>query len=203
MVGQKYNCSCINGFKGSNCELKPFDSSILTDAQSTQLFSLIGFSSSLFSSKPIYQASKDGFSASNFHSKCDNAPNTLVIIRTVNNNIFGAYVEVSWSGGGSYKSDSNAFLFSLINPSKNPIKMPISSTQYAIYAHPSYGPTFGGGHDLYTPDQPNSNQGYLNLGHSYKLPNFLTYGSSQAQAYLDGAYNFRVSEIEVFVRNSF
>ena len=202
LVGQKYNCSCSNGYRGSNCESKSFGSSFLTDAQTTQLFSLIGFSSSSFSSKPIYQASKDGFSASNFHSKCDNAPNTLVIIKTVNNNIFGAYVEVSWSGSGSYKSDSNAFLFSLVNPSNNPIKMPVHQyPQYAIYATPSYGPTFGGGHDLHTPDSPNSNQGYLNLGHSYKVPNYITYGSS-AQSYLDGAYNFKVSEIEVFVRNS-
>jgi hypothetical protein len=124
-----------------------------------------------------------------------------VIIKTANNNIFGGYVEVSWSGGGSYKSDSNAFLFSLVNPSNNPLKMPISVTQYAIYAHPSYGPTFGGGHDLYTPDQPNSNNiGLGGLGHSYKLPNFLTYGSSQAGAFFDGASNARATEIEVFVR---
>ncbi len=39
----------------------------------------------------IYRASQDGFEAANFHSKCDNKPNTLVIIKSENGNIFGGY----------------------------------------------------------------------------------------------------------------
>ena len=34
----------------------------------------------------IYRASRDGFEAFNFDSKCDNKPNTLVIIKS---NVFG------------------------------------------------------------------------------------------------------------------
>jgi hypothetical protein len=41
----------------------------------------------------IYRASQDGFEAANFHSKCDNKPNTLVIIKSENGNIFGGYTD--------------------------------------------------------------------------------------------------------------
>jgi len=41
----------------------------------------------------IYRASQDGFEAANFHSECDNKPNTLIIIKSENGNIFGGYTE--------------------------------------------------------------------------------------------------------------
>ncbi len=46
----------------------------------------------------IYRASRDGFKASQFHAKCDNKPNTLIIIKSTKNNVFGGYTEQSWSG---------------------------------------------------------------------------------------------------------
>ena len=62
----------------------------------------------------IYRSSRDGFEASSFHSKCDNKPNTLIIIKSTNGNVFGGYTEKSWnhSGGlyGDVKNDPNSFL---------------------------------------------------------------------------------------------
>ena len=46
----------------------------------------------------IYKGSKDGFKASDFHSKCDDKSNTLVIVKSSNGNVFGGYTEQSWSG---------------------------------------------------------------------------------------------------------
>ena len=149
----------------------------------------------------IYQASKDGFSSNEFHSMCDGFLATLTVIKSENSNIFGGYTEADWSGSGEYKYDSKAFLFSLVNAYNTPVKMNISNPSYAIYSNPSYGPTFGYNQDLYIPDQSNSNNGYSNLGYSYKIPNFLTYGTEKAQSFLAGSYNFLTTEIEVYILN--
>ena len=46
----------------------------------------------------IYCGSEDGFSSSNFHSKCDAKSNTLTIIKPKDsNNLFGAFIAVNWS----------------------------------------------------------------------------------------------------------
>ena len=68
---------------------------------------------------------------------------------------------------------------------------------YALNGTSSYGPTFGGGHDLHLCDNCNTvNSSYTNLGHTYKPPNGITYGTTEANNYLCGSYNFMVDEIE-------
>jgi len=65
--------------------------------------------------KKLYQASIDGDSSLNFHSRCDNIPNTLVLIKSAGNRRFGGFTTAQWSSSpnGEYKDDPNAFLFSL------------------------------------------------------------------------------------------
>ena len=43
----------------------------------------------------LFRASRDGFAAATFHSKCDNKGPTVTIVRS-GNNIFGGFTEVSW-----------------------------------------------------------------------------------------------------------
>jgi len=145
--------------------------------------------------KMIYQASKDGFSSSVFHSKCNGVLGTLTVIKTSSNttNIFGGYTQADWSGYYSYQYDSNAFLFSLVNSYNIPVKMLVTNPQNAIYTSQYYGPTFGGGHDLYI--NSDSSYGYSSLGNSYQVPSFLTYSS---QSFLAGSYSFKPIEIEVY-----
>ena len=96
--------------------------------------------------KKLYQATIDGDGAINFHSRCDNIPNTLVLIKSAGNRRFGGFTSVQWSSStsGEYKDDPNAFLFSLdkqkIYSYKNDGK--------AIYCYKDYGPGFGGGCDI-------------------------------------------------------
>ena len=147
----------------------------------------------------LYQASSNGFNSSIFHAKCDGYQGTLVVIKSKNSNIFGGYTEADWSGYNKYKFDTNAFLFSLVNSYNTSVKMNIIQPQNAIYASSYYGPTFGGGHDLYV--ALDSSYAYSNLGHSYQLPSFLAnYGvnSQQAQSFLAGSYNFQLVEVEVY-----
>ena len=76
--------------------------------------------------------------------------------------------------------------------------MDIIKEEYAIYSYPYYPYyyyiAFGGGHDLFC----NYDQCYSNLGHSYQMPSFLTYGSNAAQSFLGGSSSFQAVEIEVY-----
>ena len=73
--------------------------------------------------KKLYQASKDGGEPVIFHTKCDNIPNTLVLIKSAGHRRFGGFTSTTWESEGIEKKDKNAFLFSLdkhkIYPSKN------------------------------------------------------------------------------------
>jgi len=72
------------------------------------------------------------------------------------------------------------------------------SNQYSIYNGGGYGPTWGGGHDLYVCNNPNTtNSSYSNLGHSYSCKG-LVYGSNEIKNYLAGSYNFTLTEIETY-----
>jgi hypothetical protein len=149
--------------------------------------------------KLLYRASRDGFSSNAFHSKCDNFPNTLTIIKVKDQpHIFGGYTEATWEGQG-YKQDPNAFIFSLVNGDNKPIKMKANQNiQNAIKCYSSYGPTFGGGHDFcISSDSTTNAKSYSNLGYSYQHPNY-QYNSNEAKSFLAGSPNFSTSEIEVF-----
>ena len=91
--------------------------------------------------KKLYQATVDGDGAYNFHSRCDNIPNTLVIIKSKGNRRFGGFNSERWSSPSKeeWKDDKNAFVFSLdkqkIYSYKNDGK--------AIYNSNDCGPFFG------------------------------------------------------------
>ena len=198
IVGNHYKCSCVGEFFGLNCQHKIYNSTtfknstILTNEQSLNLVNLIGLNTT--NVKLLYQSSRDGFDNNIFHAKCNSVSATLTVIKSLSSNIFGGYTAADWSGYGQYKSDSTAFLFSLVNSYNVSVKMDIIKEEYAIYSHPYYSMIFGGGLDLYCNyDQCNSY-----LGYSYQLPNFLTYGSNAAQSFLGGSSSFQAVEIEVY-----
>ncbi len=146
----------------------------------------------------IYGASQDGFEASSFHTKCDEKPNTLIIIKSKNGNVFGGYTEQSWSGKG-YKSDPNAFLFSLINKDSKPIKMKCINSDGAIYCSNNIGPNFGLMDLKISFDSNLNTESSSNIGYSYEHPDY-EYDSNEAQLFLAGSNEFQVLEIEVYTR---
>jgi hypothetical protein len=175
-----------------------FDSNILNFNHSTELIRLCEFQDKK-ELKLLYRASRDGFSASQFHSKCDYIPKTLTIIKVKDQpHIFGGYTEATWEDLG-YGEDPNAFIFSLVNNDNKPIKIKINkNNQKAIYCDSYFGPTFGGGHDFYISSDSNTKTSSCSyLGHTYQHPNY-RFGSNEAQSFLAGSYNFSSSEIEVF-----
>ncbi|KXJ07665.1 Hemicentin-1 [Exaiptasia diaphana] len=105
----------------------------------------------------------------------------------------------------SYRTSVNSFLFSFVNRDNlKPFKMKVFKSQYAIYGSSSYGPIFGGGHDIHLLYNGGSSRGsHTNLGHSYTLIKGYTYGSTKANNLLAGSNTFQVDEVEVFRQEGF
>ena len=134
----------------------------------------------------LFRASRDGYSSSNFHSKCDGKVNTLILVKTTNSRRFGGYTECQWDQSNSYKTGPYSFIFSFDNKkiyySKN--------GSNSIYGYSSYGPYFGSSPDFYINNSCNSNDSSENMGNSYE---------NEGKKYpLTGSSNFLVSDYEVY-----
>jgi hypothetical protein len=161
---------------------------------------LCGFESSQYFDL-LYRGSLYGFKASDFHKKCDNIPKTLTIIKSTNGNIFGGYTEATWEQNERFKSDKSAFIFSLVNCEKKPVKMNIANGQEgnAIFCSSRYGPVFGRGFSgkyfdmcIFYDSNSLSNFGGTYVHHDY------TFDFQKAFSFLAGSFKFQVEEIEVF-----
>ena len=104
----------------------------------------------------------------------------------------------------SYHYDSQAFLFSLVNkPGWAPVKLPqtgaYSSYSRSIYDCSSYGPIFGGGHDIYIANYASSSSSsYTNFVYTYSPPSGYSYQSTFTWTFLAGTYQFTPDEVETF-----
>jgi hypothetical protein len=180
------------------------NSSILSSNEGNSLLQMFN---NLIVVKLIYRASRDGFQASSFHSKCDNISNTVTIIKTTSNSVFGGFTSAIWTSNGGITYDANAFIFSLRRSGNlNKERFNVSNSFYAISSYYYYGPIFG---DSWYSDiqvSSNSNQNYDSysyFGRWYQLPKNISYGSFEAQSYLAGSNYWKTEEIEVYQVNSF
>ena len=128
--------------------------------------------------KKLYQATIDGDGAINFHSRCDNIPNTLVLIKSAGNRRFGGFTTAQWSSSSEYKDDPNAFLFSLDKQKIYSYK----KNGKAIKNYKDFGPCFGGACDILI------NQHGIQEKHLY------TYESSSSCSYNYNGDNNALSE---------
>jgi hypothetical protein len=195
---KSFDCTCINGYFGSKCEHyrnKAFiNSTILNNKKELidKLYEITNFEHKNW--VLIYRATRDGFSSSNFHSKCNYHSSTLTLIKTTKSFVFGGFIEQSFSGCSCYKADEKAFLISLVNNKNATFKLPIEpNSLYAFYDFNDYGPTFGGGHDIYISSNSNQNKDSYNNPYSYILN-----GNLYESNLLAGEYNFQTVEIETY-----
>ena len=61
-----------------------------------------GYIKSLFKKTPVnftllYRASENDFSALKFHEKCDNIPNTMLLVRTEFDKVIGGFTPLAWN----------------------------------------------------------------------------------------------------------
>jgi len=125
----------------------------------------------------LYQATKDGSSSSNFHSRCDNKGATVVIIETTAGNVFGGFADQVWNSGG-WSSSTISFLFQLRPAMKRYSKK--NGGSYSTYRHSSYGPIFGNGHDLLISSNCLYYATSYNIGgNAYDFPKYALNGGEQ------------------------
>ena len=149
----------------------------------------------------LYRATRDGFTHSSFHSKCDGKANTITIVLNNLNYVFGGYASKAWHSKGAYIEDGKAFIFSLRrNGISTNEKYKVTKPQYAYYGHSSSGWLFQFGIDIRVKSNSNTETGsYTEFGFSYELPEGYTYYTDGARNYLSGNYNlWLTTEIEVF-----
>ena len=60
----------------------------------------------------LFRASRDGFSSTAFHQKCDGMGPTVVLARKINGDLFGGYTDMTWDSKSGWKQCKRAFLFS-------------------------------------------------------------------------------------------
>jgi hypothetical protein len=137
----------------------------------------------------LYRASRDGFEASSFHEKCDGKKNTITIIKTNGNYVFGGYTAIKWERNFGYIPDSKAFIFSLRRSGVScNHKLKVKHENYAIYGDSIYGPIFG---DFLIIDRSNINIGSnSNLGWAYDYPS----ENKDRQSFLAGSFYHTVKK---------
>ncbi|EXX69231.1 hypothetical protein GLOIN_2v1837917 [Rhizophagus irregularis DAOM 181602=DAOM 197198] len=104
--------------------------------------------------KLLYRRSRDGNTSKAFHEKCDNIESTIVIAKITNTEqIVGGYNPLFWDKSENFKSTKDSFIFSFIDKNDyQSVKLGYpDENEYlsSIYCNENYGPTFGGGHDLF------------------------------------------------------
>lgn len=148
--------------------------------------------------KLLYRASRDGFGSRTFHEQCDNKLFTVSLIKA-NGYIFGGFTTQSWNVilGNPYKTDSQAFIFSIFNPFDIPSKFTIKHPTEAICCYDFLGPSFGDRDILIKDDSDLGIKNVTVLDSSYKGCPFKE-GSEECTKFLCGSRMFQVEEIEVY-----
>jgi hypothetical protein len=151
--------------------------------------------------KRIYDATTDGWGATDFHRCCDKGWNlfkkkwTLTIVETTKDFIFGGFTTAEWESSYTSKPCAHSFLFSVNEGSKYPIT---SGDTEAIQCYSDWCPCFGaGGNELaILSDSNNNTSSYCEAnGASYKLP---AAKGSKEPSINGGEHNFQLKQFEVY-----
>ena len=168
----KNNSTLLNYSLTSSLTINPNNSKILLDEDFNFLFPNKNVFKDL-----LFCSDLDGDNILTYHNKCDKIPNTLTIIKTKDNFIFGGFTTNFFeSSPYIWKEDENSFIFS-INLKK---KFYPKDKKKAILSVKYMGPTFGDGYDVYLHDKfLSEEQKYYNIkDNTYNLKKYeLTNGN--------------------------
>ncbi|XP_068752372.1 uncharacterized protein [Montipora capricornis] len=107
----------------SESTMLPFEESDLLNAEHREaLNDMLPYSRGQW--RLLFKASRDGFEAKDFHSKCDKKGATVTVVKS-GSFIFGGFTSDPWPGSEYMRPQAReAFLFSLVNPYVlHPVKM--------------------------------------------------------------------------------
>ena len=93
----------------------------------------------------VYQATRDGWSALDFHEAVDERGSAVVVVQTfLGNKVFGGHNPAGWRSTDDYVLSSAAFLWCLGSNNNKVVKFPIlNSGNAAIFDYATSGPNFG------------------------------------------------------------
>ena len=112
-------------------------------------------------------------------------------MRSTTGHTFGGYASAPWNSTNSYINAAGCFLFLVENPHGDaPTCFEYKNNGNAMLGNSSYGPTFGGGHDLHISSDGSSS--YTNFPNSY------TDTLGRGDATLTGARGFNAEDYEVW-----
>jgi len=146
----------------------------------------------------LYCSSKNGWGASDLHSRCDNKGPTVTVIKCTDGYVFGGFMSSSMASTGKWTKCADAFIFSLHRPgSVGPVKLALQAEHagYAMIDHASCLTHFGLS-DIVVLDGANSTFPNSTTLRSYALPP--GHAPVDANTFFTGAKDFQAAEIEVF-----
>ena len=141
--------------------------------------------------KKLYQATIDGGDPINFHKKCDNIPNTLVLIKSEGQRRFGGFTPIPWKSEGNYVKDPElkTFIFSFDNKEI----YPLNNVDNAVYHSQYSGPIFGYGPDIGIKDNPINENSLYTHKYTYNYKDSIFHLSDH-----EGRCRVKAKEYEVF-----
>ncbi|PRP88975.1 hypothetical protein PROFUN_02253 [Planoprotostelium fungivorum] len=143
----------------------------------------------------IYKATTHGFSAIEFHKKCDKHGPTLVVAQSSEGFLFGGYID--WRQSLLQVSNSKTFIFTLTNPhGLMPTRYP-SRGNFSAFNYPALGPVIGSaaqGADIVIADGADEND-----SSSFGFPNQYVDTTGKGAETFTGSIFFRVKEFEVYL----
>jgi hypothetical protein len=133
-----------------------------------------------------FASDKDGTNAALFHHQCDHRGATLLLAKTADNQVIGAYSAVPFRSRNNYAADSSAFLFQFTSDTEGKRWYPWFGDVYTLndmeLRFPSYGST-----DLLLPQDISKDNATSQLGSSFN-------GTGS----IGGTTSFRIVQLEVF-----
>ena len=145
----------------------------------------------------LYRGSEHGWTAADFHSRCDNKGPTVSLFKVRDGDCIGGYTKAQWSSSeAKFVGDSAAMLFNLSCRRHFPTK---GVKGQEILCNGALGPDFTGGHctELGAPNEP------FNEGQCVSCLNEAGYGipvdanGINTLTNKEGEY-FTISELEVW-----
>lgn len=178
--------------KKEETAIKSFANSSFLDNEDKKIISQWINPNKVIKFNMLFNTAKDGDSSSNFHYNCDGVFPTVTVIYDTSGRKFGGYSTQNWCQstiGGNYCRAPESFIFNLTKKQKYELIDQCNTN--AIYRNNSYGPVFGGGHDICLANQCKSNtSSYCNKS-SYNTGNTNILGGN-------GSTSFQVSYYEVY-----
>jgi hypothetical protein len=145
----------------------------------------------------LWRGNRDGFAASEFHARCDIRGATITVVQSESGHVFRGVTGEAWTSCACIVGTTNAFLYGIRTHGSpdDAVIFKATKTHNAMVDFPSYGPTFGAGHDLKIDINRRS---HASLGTTYTGNGVVSRETVKGDLYFSGTYNFTVVEIEVY-----